>query len=274
MTHQPIDRTVGLCIQQVHLQTPSNCTTFQLSPQEAPSRLHNGIPNHRHQHLFFFFFSSTAHSNNPTPHHPPLPHPRHSLEPCSRFPSFDPQVHVPSLCVPIYAGPRYNMGEDEPRAPLPPLRDLREGSRGCVYRWYVSLLPPPIPSISKGGRRKKSETEKYKSETKKHRKTWNELTQLVLVLYAGIGAKPGTDASSHTAEIGYWISEAHAGRGLSTEAVAAYVDWCFESRVHPPPAVEGGGKRLTRMHAEIFSGNAASSKSLSFSFFSFLLVFL
>jgi ribosomal-protein-serine acetyltransferase len=36
------------------------------------------------------------------------------------------------------------------------------------------------------------------------------------------------DAENHCAEIGYWLDEAHRGRGLMTAAVAALVDLAFD----------------------------------------------
>ncbi|PVI03307.1 acyl-CoA N-acyltransferase [Periconia macrospinosa] len=82
------------------------------------------------------------------------------------------------------------------------------------------------------------------------------------VAIGGIGAKPGIDVSSHTAELGYWIGEDYAGKGLMSEAVRAYVDWCFTEREHPPPAVAGAGGKLMRLHAGVFSGNAGSMRIL------------
>ena len=102
-----------------------------------------------------------------------------------------------------------------------------------------------------------------------HAQTWIELNakdkldNFVLTLpedpretIGGIGAKPGGDAQSHTGEVGYWISEEHAGKGLSTEVLAAYTEWVFTE------GVMNDGRRLTRLFANVFSGNTASMRVL------------
>src|SRR5262249_27264334 len=42
----------------------------------------------------------------------------------------------------------------------------------------------------------------------------------------GIGIRLGHDVHRHTAEVGYWLCEDLLGRGIVTEAVAAFTDFC------------------------------------------------
>ncbi|KAJ9139083.1 hypothetical protein NKR23_g8069 [Pleurostoma richardsiae] len=67
----------------------------------------------------------------------------------------------------------------------------------------------------------------------------------------GIGLKPHADVEARTMEVGYWIAEAYWGRGLATEAVAAFARWSFG-------AVPG----LGRLEAGVFEGNEASARVL------------
>src|SRR5690606_7656580 len=41
----------------------------------------------------------------------------------------------------------------------------------------------------------------------------------------GIGLRLGEDVARRSAEIGYWLGEAHWGRGIATEAVRALTDY-------------------------------------------------
>jgi RimJ/RimL family protein N-acetyltransferase len=54
----------------------------------------------------------------------------------------------------------------------------------------------------------------------------------------------------HTATLGYWLGEDFWGRGIMTEAVAAFIDFCFEN--FP----------LRRVSAEVFANNPASARVL------------
>jgi RimJ/RimL family protein N-acetyltransferase len=66
----------------------------------------------------------------------------------------------------------------------------------------------------------------------------------------GIGMRVGEDVHRHTAALGYWLGEDFWGRGIMTEAVAAFTDFCFEN--FP----------LRRISAEVFSNNPASARVL------------
>ena len=66
----------------------------------------------------------------------------------------------------------------------------------------------------------------------------------------GIGIKPGTDLETHTAEIGYWLSEAYWGRGIISEALPAFTQWVWQNR------------DVERLWARVFDGNAASRRLL------------
>ena len=64
----------------------------------------------------------------------------------------------------------------------------------------------------------------------------------------GIGIRIGADVHRQTAELGYWLSQKFWGRGIITEAVAAFTDFCFEEF------------QLRRIYAEPFANNPASAR--------------
>jgi [ribosomal protein S5]-alanine N-acetyltransferase len=66
----------------------------------------------------------------------------------------------------------------------------------------------------------------------------------------GIGIKPGTDVSTHTAEIGYWLGEEYWGRGIVSEALPAFTQWVWDNR------------DVDRLWAGVFDGNAPSRRLL------------
>jgi [ribosomal protein S5]-alanine N-acetyltransferase len=49
------------------------------------------------------------------------------------------------------------------------------------------------------------------------------------VAAGGIGIRLGQDVNRHTAGLGYWLGEDFWGRGIMTEAVAAFTDFCFDN---------------------------------------------
>jgi RimJ/RimL family protein N-acetyltransferase len=73
----------------------------------------------------------------------------------------------------------------------------------------------------------------------------------------GIGVHPGQDVHRQTAELGYWLSQEFWGRGIMTEAVAAFTDFCFE-KFQP-----------RRIYAEPFANNLASARVLEKAGFAF-----
>ena len=66
----------------------------------------------------------------------------------------------------------------------------------------------------------------------------------------GIGIRIGEDVYRHTAELGYWLSEDFWGHGITSEAVPAFSNYCFEN--FP----------LHRIYAEPYANNAASARVL------------
>lgn len=66
----------------------------------------------------------------------------------------------------------------------------------------------------------------------------------------GIGIFGGKDVYRYNGEIGYWLSEAHWGRGIMTDAVAALVDFAFQET------------KWLRLFATIFQNNYASMRIL------------
>ena len=73
----------------------------------------------------------------------------------------------------------------------------------------------------------------------------------------GIGIRIGADVHRQTAELGYWLSQEFWGRGIMTEAVAAFTDFCFENF------------QLRRIYAEPFANNPASARVLEKAGFAF-----
>jgi RimJ/RimL family protein N-acetyltransferase len=66
----------------------------------------------------------------------------------------------------------------------------------------------------------------------------------------GIGLFPQEDVARYSAEIGYWLGEAHWGRGLMTEAVRGFTERAFEQF------------ELCRIYAYVFEWNPASRRVL------------
>jgi len=66
----------------------------------------------------------------------------------------------------------------------------------------------------------------------------------------GIGLTPQVDIYRHSAEVGYWLGEAFWGRGIMTEAVAAFSNYAFETW------------GFHRLYACVFARNAASARVL------------
>ena len=66
----------------------------------------------------------------------------------------------------------------------------------------------------------------------------------------GIGIRIGADVHRRTAELGYWLSQEFWGRGIMTEAVAAFTEFCFQEF------------QLRRIYAEPFANNPASARVL------------
>jgi ribosomal-protein-alanine N-acetyltransferase len=66
----------------------------------------------------------------------------------------------------------------------------------------------------------------------------------------GIGTRLGQDVHRQTAELGYWLGENFWGRGIMTEVVAVFTDFCFNN--FP----------LRRIYAERFANNPASARVL------------
>jgi len=66
----------------------------------------------------------------------------------------------------------------------------------------------------------------------------------------GIGIRIGEDVHRYTAELGYWLSEDFWGHGITSEAVPAFTNYCFEN--FP----------LQRIYAEPYANNPASARVL------------
>src|SRR5215469_6055068 len=89
------------------------------------------------------------------------------------------------------------------------------------------------------------------------RPTVNFCTEIQGLAAGGIGIRLGQDVHRHTAEFGYWLAEDFWGRGIMTEAIAAFIDFCFEDF------------KLHRIYAEPFANNRASARVLEKAGFAF-----
>ncbi len=65
-----------------------------------------------------------------------------------------------------------------------------------------------------------------------------------------IGVRPGKDVHRFSAELGYWLAESYWGRGIMPHAVAAMIEYGFET-LH-----------LHRIYAEPYARNSASIRVL------------
>jgi [ribosomal protein S5]-alanine N-acetyltransferase len=70
------------------------------------------------------------------------------------------------------------------------------------------------------------------------------------VLCGGVGLRRGQDVMRFSADLGYWLGEAHWGRGTATAAVRAAADWAF---AHTD---------LKRIGARVMHWNPASARVL------------
>lgn len=66
----------------------------------------------------------------------------------------------------------------------------------------------------------------------------------------GIGLHPQTDIMRTNAELGYWLSEQHWGKGIITEAIRQMVKYGFANL------------EVTRIFARPFGNNPASARAL------------
>jgi RimJ/RimL family protein N-acetyltransferase len=69
-------------------------------------------------------------------------------------------------------------------------------------------------------------------------------------LVGGIGVEPQSDVDRLTGEIGYWVGEAHWGRGIATRALRAASLYAFSTL------------GLERLEASVFEWNPASARVL------------
>jgi RimJ/RimL family protein N-acetyltransferase len=67
----------------------------------------------------------------------------------------------------------------------------------------------------------------------------NSCIEVEGVAAGGIGIDPGQDVHRQTAGLGYWLGEEFWGRGVMTEAVAAFTDFCFNNFSASPNLCRG-----------------------------------
>ena len=65
----------------------------------------------------------------------------------------------------------------------------------------------------------------------------------------GIGLKFGTDVGSRTLEFGYWLGDEHWGKGITSSAGKAFLDWTFETFPY-----------IVRISAKVYHRNKASMR--------------
>jgi [ribosomal protein S5]-alanine N-acetyltransferase len=69
-------------------------------------------------------------------------------------------------------------------------------------------------------------------------------------LIGGIGISLQSDVHRLSAELGYWLGEAHWGRGIITESIRRFTDFAFAQY------------RLMRIYAEPYADNLGSNRAL------------
>jgi len=69
-------------------------------------------------------------------------------------------------------------------------------------------------------------------------------------LIGGIGVLYNHGVNSHRSEIGYWLAKDYRGKGITTAAIGALVNYLFNHTA------------LIRIEAHVFIGNHASAKAL------------
>ncbi|KAL5116809.1 hypothetical protein ACEQ8H_005290 [Pleosporales sp. CAS-2024a] len=75
------------------------------------------------------------------------------------------------------------------------------------------------------------------------------------IVIGGIGLnKLSTDVHAHTAEVGFWIAESYWGKAYMSEAVAAWIQYAFESFEGPD------GQRLRKLYGGVFAWNVGSMR--------------
>lgn len=85
----------------------------------------------------------------------------------------------------------------------------------------------------------------------------NPLTNEVI---GGIGLELGTDVACRTAELGYWLSEEYWGKGITSEAARAFVEYGFrEVKVRDK---DGKEMDLWRIFAACYAHNKGSAAVL------------
>jgi [ribosomal protein S5]-alanine N-acetyltransferase len=90
----------------------------------------------------------------------------------------------------------------------------------------------------------------FLQETTTAQPTTNFCIEVGGAAVGGIGIHLGQNERRHTAGVGYWLGEDFWGRGIMTEAVAAFTEFCFENF------------GLRRISAEVFANNPASARVL------------
>jgi ribosomal-protein-alanine N-acetyltransferase len=68
------------------------------------------------------------------------------------------------------------------------------------------------------------------------------------LLVGGVGSHAGADVFYRTWEMGYWLTPGTWGKGYGTEAIGAFVRWCFET-----------WPELNRVESKVYSKNPASA---------------
>ena len=118
---------------------------------------------------------------------------------------------------------------------------VRSANNANVRRYLVDRFPYPYT---------RGDASSWLAEVKRQ----DPLTSFAIAeagsVIGGIGLQIGTDIYRVTADLGYWLSQDHWGRGIATRAVRAFTRWAFDS--FP----------LERLQAGVFASNAASCRVL------------
>ena len=117
----------------------------------------------------------------------------------------------------------------------------RHANNRKVWLALRDLFPHPYTAV---------DANKFLKNATTEQPTTNFCIEVDGAAAGGIGIRLVHDVHRHTAEVGYWLGEELWGRGIVTEAVAAFTDFCFQNF------------QLRRVYAEPFANNPASARVL------------
>jgi RimJ/RimL family protein N-acetyltransferase len=118
---------------------------------------------------------------------------------------------------------------------------LRHADNPNVARGLRDRFPSPYT---------RADGERFLASLPSLRHEWRFAIEVGGEAAGGLGFHPGEDVHRHSAEVGYWLGEAHWGRGIVPAALRAVVPLAM-AQLH-----------LLRVHAGVYSNNPTSMRAL------------